>query len=250
MKAPGAVAVGLIGLLIIVSYLENRSEFVSAKLNRVLTVSTGTNNTVKHRIEDSQMARPLFWAELYPQGGVSLYCAQSFSRFDHRGLNIEHVFPMSWVTNSLNCGTRKQCRRNSSVFNTIEADLHNLYPSRTDLNKDRASFRFAEITGEERRYGKNCDFEVDQRARSVEPTDSVRGNIARSMFYMVDRYSEYGLKLFKKQRKLLASWHQLDPPDEDERMRNKMIERVQGNINIFISDPEQLDIKLEQGRFN
>ena len=40
---------------------------------------------------------PVFWKTLYPNGGKGLYCGKNFKRFDRR-YNIEHVFPMSWVT--------------------------------------------------------------------------------------------------------------------------------------------------------
>lgn len=103
-------------------------------------------------IPDYETARPIFWSKVYRDGGRSFYCAQEFSNRNRNGLNIEHVFPMSWVTNALDCGTRNQCRRSNEQFNRIEADLHNLYPARTDVNQDRASFRFGDVTGENRAY--------------------------------------------------------------------------------------------------
>jgi deoxyribonuclease-1 len=199
---------------------------------------------------DYQTIRPLFWSQLYANGGQSLYCGQRFSGSSHRGLNVEHVFPMSWATKALRCGARKQCRGRSEMFNRIEADLHNLYPSRTDVNQDRSSFRFAIIPGEARVYGQNCDFEVDQRDRVVEPAPMVRGDIARSMFYMAYEYRDQGLKIFSKQAKLLASWHKADPPDDLERKRNAQIRQLQGNQNLFIAVPQELSRLLKSGYFD
>lgn len=202
------------------------------------------------RLRDYQTIRPLFWNRLYANGGKSLYCGKSFSGAGHQGLNVEHVFPMSWVTKALGCGTRKQCRVRSKMFNQIEADLNNLYPSRTDVNQDRSSFRFAIIKGETRAYGQDCDFEVDQRSRVVEPAPIVRGDIARSMFYMAYQYRDQGLQIFSKQAKLLASWHNADPPDDMERERNARILQMQGNQNLFITQPQELNRMLKSGYFD
>ena len=208
-----------------------------------------TSHPHKKPIQTYTTARTVFWESLYPQGGATLYCQQQFIGPHGKGINVEHVFPMSWVTKALNCGTRQQCRKNSEVFNQIEADLHNLYPSRTDVNADRSSFRFGEVAGELRDYGETCDFEVSQRQRVVEPAPEVRGNIARSMFYMAYRYKAYGLRLFKKQGRLLATWHNLDRPNEQERSRNRQIETLQGNLNPFIDEPESLSRLLREGFF-
>jgi deoxyribonuclease-1 len=156
---------------------------------------------------------------------------------------------MSWVTKALGCGTRKQCRQNNARFNRIEADLHNLFPARSDVNADRSVYRFGEVSGEHRRYGKSCDFEVNPRARVAEPAPEVRGEVARSMFYMAHRYRDQGLRIFKKQAKLLAKWHHADPPSDEEQSRNHKIENLQGNGNPFISNPEALPRLLAEGFF-
>ena len=182
-------------------------------------------------IEDYETARSIFWNELYPDGGETLYCAQVFDGSYNRGINIEHVFPMGWVTNTLNCGRRKQCRRNSPLFNQIEADLHNLYPARSDINQERSAIAFGMVNGEKRNYG-SCDFEVQhRRPRLVEPREEVRGNIARSMFYMADSYD---LTLFDKQVAILSKWNKADPADDFEKDRNDKIEKIQGNRNPYI----------------
>jgi deoxyribonuclease-1 len=187
----------------------------------------------QRRIPDYDAARSLFWRSLYNQGGETLYCGEKFGD-DRRGLNIEHVFPMSWVTRELRCGKRNQCRRRSERFNRIEADLHNLFPSRREINDARSSYRFAEIPGEVRRFG-SCDFEIDERQRTIEPRPASRGEIARAMFYMRDTYD---LPIFRRQTELLLRWHRNDPPSDEERRRNDLIEKIQGTRNIYIDVPE------------
>lgn len=196
-----------------------------------------------------EQARGEFWRTLYAEGGVTLYCREPFSAGYNKGINIEHVFPMSWAKNALQCGTRKQCRKRSDLFNLIEADLHNLYPSRSDTNQKRSSFAFAEIKGEKRRFGQHCDFEVDNRRRVAEPSEDVRGEVARSIFYMADRYKQHGLTVFRKQGEMLRVWHNADPPSTHERDRNDKIERMQGNRNTFVDQPERLNQLVDQGHF-
>lgn len=192
----------------------------------------------QQRIPDYEEARALFWGELYPRGGKTLYCGQAFSTKYRNGLNIEHIFPMSWVTNELKCGKRKQCRANNERFNRIEADLHNLYPSRQDINDVRSSFRFGMLSGE-KRVSADCDFEVDEQRRVVEPRPASRGEIARAMFYMKE---EYGLTIFRKSGELLKRWHFQDLPSQHEKWRNGQIEKIQGTRNYFIDDPELAEL--------
>jgi deoxyribonuclease-1 len=172
---------------------------------------------------------PEFWRTLYPDGGQGLYCGSTFAAHDRR-YNIEHVYPMAWVTRALRCGDRQACRRNSDRFNEIESDMHNMYPARKDLNKARGSYPYREIPGE-RHIERGCDLEIDHRRRGVEPRPEVRGDIARSMLYMSD---EYGLEIYTRQRRLLESWHREDPPDDGERQRNRLIEARQGRTNPWI----------------
>lgn len=200
-------------------------------------------------IENYQQARQMFWNYLYPGNGKTLYCGLEFNGDQHAGVNVEHVFPMSWATKGLNCGTRKQCRANNRAFNLIEADLHNLYPARKDVNTARSSFRFGEVQGETRRFGRTCDFEVNRRARMAEPAPQVRGEVARAMFYMAYQYKDQGLVIFKKQAKMLHAWHGSDSPTADEKARNDAIESLQGNRNPFIDDPAMLDNLISSGYF-
>lgn len=185
-------------------------------------------------ILDYMTARGVFWSQLYDGKGETLYCAMPFTRGrGARKLNIEHVFPMSWVTHALKCGKRNECRKNSAQFNRIEADLHNLYPARADINQERSSMAFGIVRGERRRHGQ-CDFEVNQRKRRAEPRPAARGKIARAMFYMADRYR---LKLFPRQRRLLQQWNRAHPPDAEEKRRNDVIQRLQGRRNPYIDNP-------------
>ena len=112
----------------------------------------------------------------------------------------------------------------------VDSDLHNLQPAIGKLNADRSNYRFGMLEGEPRKYGQ-CDFEVDFKAKKAEPPPNAKGDIARTYFYMSDRYK---LKLSKSQRKLLEAWERSDPVDDWEMQRNQLIKAIQGNGNSYI----------------
>lgn len=59
----------------------------------------------------------------------------------------------------------------------------------------------------------------------------MRGDIARTYFYMEDRY---GLKLSRKQRQLFEAWSKMDPVDPVEQRRARSIAAIQGHENPFV----------------
>ena len=183
-----------------------------------------------------------FWGHLYAQGGNTLYCNQKFGRHKGSLINAEHVFPMSWVARSRKCGRRSQCRRNDSGFRIIENDMHNIWPARKDVNSTRRNYRPALIRGERHVYS-GCDFEVDESRRIVEPRPAVRGRIARSMFYLSDRYDLY---IQPRLATLLRDWNREYPPDSEERRRNQAIEKLQGHRNRFIDQPGAVNTVIIQ----
>lgn len=189
----------------------------------------------KQSNSDYRQAMKTLWTKVYPRGGETLYCGERFSTKNKKKrrqhVNAEHVFPMAWVTRDLRCGTRKQCQRNSTHFEVIESDLHNIYPTKIALNKARSHYRFGNIPGEKRQFG-NCDFEVDHRKRLAEPRPAVRGDIARAMLYMA---YQYDLTLHRKTEKLMREWDKQDPPSKKEIRRAQVIEREQGRENPFIT---------------
>jgi len=177
-----------------------------------------------------------FWHDLYATGGKTLYSQQEFGPIKPDWINIEHIFPMGWVVKELDCYDRRDCRYKSDKFNFIEADLHNLYPSRRDLNMLRASKRFGVVKGEIRAIG-SYQFKVDKRQRIIEPAPASQGEIARAMFHMSQAYN---LKIFSKQAQTLAYWNRVDQPSKEEKRRNDIIESIQGTRNHFIDHPEDI----------
>jgi len=194
-------------------------------------------NNGQTQINSYQKSLRLFWRELYSTGGKTLYSQQIFGPSKPDWINIEHIFPMAWVVNALKCQDRRDCRYRNKQFNFIESDLHNLYPSRRDLNLLRASHRFGKVKGELRLFG-SYDFKIDKKNRIVEPAPASQGEVARAMFHMS---TSYGLKIFSRQTEILAYWNKIDQPSKEEMRRNDLIEKLQGTRNKFIDNPQKIE---------
>jgi deoxyribonuclease-1 len=185
--------------------------------------------------------------EIYADHQVSFYCGCSYARIENKltpdlqscgykprkepkrasRIEWEHVVPAWAFGHQLQCwqdGGRKNCRKTSEKFRLMEADLMNLVPAIGEINGNRSNYSFAMLEGEPRVYGK-CDFEVDFKARKVEPAPEVRGDIARVYWYMRDTY---GLKISDKQQKLFEVWSKLDPVSGWETERTGRIESLIG----------------------
>jgi deoxyribonuclease-1 len=187
------------------------------------------------QIPNLREAQPLFWDELYPEGGWTLYCGEPFNEPGRTG--IESIYPMSWVMQHLQCGSLEQCRSENAKFNRIEADLHNMYPALERIIQARKDYRYGIIAGEYREFFE-CNFEYDVRDQLAEPRDIAKGNIARAIFYM---HLEYELPIDANMLEMLVEWNRKDPPSKDELRRNDVIETLQGTRNPFIDNPNQGD---------
>jgi len=144
----------------------------------------------------------------------------------------EHVMPAHNFGQHLSCwrdGGRKACSKDKT-FKAMEADMHNLVPAIGEVNGDRSNYRYGANKPKATQYG-NCQFEVDFKAKRAYPKEDIRGDIARTYFYMSDKYN---VRLSKQERKMMEAWDKQDPVSEWEKIKNKRIENIQGNINNFI----------------
>lgn len=175
-----------------------------------------------------------FWDVLYKDGGETLYCGQHFT--SRSGLNVEHVYPAGWIASHFGCFNRDTCP--VDAYQHAAADLHNLWPARADINRDRSNLAFGVIAGETNRIRTDVcpDFErIGSSSDGIaEPRDEVKGDIARSMFYME---LTYGLPL-GRMRKMLLQWDDQDPVSEEELQRDKDIAKIEKRHNPFIGHME------------
>ena len=164
-------------------------------------------------------------------------CEFHYRKNKNRSQRIEweHIVPAWHFGHQLHCwqnGGRMTCRTKNSKFKQMEADMHNLVPAIGEINGDRSNFRYGMIEGEERLYGK-VDMEIAFSDKRAEPRPEVRGDIARTYFYMRDRY---GLRISQSQEKMLIAWNNLDPVDSWEKKKNQMVKELQGDENMYITN--------------
>lgn len=119
-----------------------------------------------------------------------------------------------------------------------KSDLFHLFPTDMRSNSARGNWPFGWV--------KEIDWQKDDSIRGpsasgrrvFEPKDEHKGNVARAMFYMCVRYR---MSLDEEQEEALREWHELDPVDEAEIIRNNMIEDLQHTRNPFIDRPDFVD---------
>ncbi|HDR4481234.1 TPA: endonuclease [Bacillus cereus] len=127
-------------------------------------------------------------------------------------------------------------------------DLHHLRATDVSVNSSRGNLDF-DNGGVNHSEATECKYDSD----SWEPRDSVKGDIARMLFYMAVRYEgdngEIDLELNEKvnnnkdpymgKLSVLLKWNEQDPVDDLERKRNEVIfTKYQHNRNPFIDHPE------------
>ncbi len=196
---------------------------------------TFTTAADQFQIASFEEARQLFWKQIYPNGGWTLYCGEYFESPEQ--MVIDEIYAKEWAAQHLKCGTVDQCRAQNAKFSRLESDLHNMYPEVVRIAEVRSDYSFGPIAGEFREFFE-CNFEYDARDRLVEPRGTAQGNIARALLYM---HLEYELPLERAFLDRMLEWNRNDPPSKDELRRNDIIEKLQGTRNPFIDNPALAD---------
>ena len=155
-----------------------------------------------------------------------------------KNINTEHSWPQGKFDSS----------------EPMRGDGHHLFPSLVDANSARGNNPFAEIPDNQTDKwwidsGSSSSIPstdvIDQYSESTssafEPRESVKGNIARAIFYMWAIYGDRSdfaddASFFEGMKSTLYQWHYQDPADQTEWTRSLAIEEVQGNINPFVHD--------------
>ncbi len=165
-----------------------------------------------------------------------VYCHKTFRNVGpnrmprHTVINIEHTWPQSRFST-------RESKRNQ------KADIHHLYPTESQSNSKRSSFYFSEVEhGTSPTY--DCDdsklgYNSEIGDTAFEPPEDHKGNVARALFYFSIRYD---IEIPEYEEMFLRMWNNIDPVDENERRRNDIVEKEQGNRNPFIDDPGLADL--------
>jgi deoxyribonuclease-1 len=147
----------------------------------------------------------------------------------------EHIVPAWTFGHQRQCwqnGGREHCVSDDPVFKAMEADLFNLYPAVGEVNGDRNNFNYGMASGVAPQYGQ-CKTKVDFEQHAAEPRDEVKGLVARTTFYMFDRYN---LSMSRQQQQLLMAWNKQFPVTAWEKERNNRIAALMGHTNPFVTN--------------
>jgi len=153
------------------------------------------------------------------------------------GINTEHVYPQS-----------KGADKGNARIN-----MHNLFPSRVDINSTRGSVPYGEVNDSQTTNwfanninqntipSSNIDAYSEFGNGLFEPRESVKGDIARTVMYFYTIYRSRAdaadPEFFELQREDICDWHFADPVDQKEWEGNFKIASYQdGLTNPFILD--------------
>lgn len=153
------------------------------------------------------------------------------------GINTEHSYPQS----------------KGAADGNARSDMHHLYPTRVPVNEARASVPYADIPDAQTQkwfIGNqvftsiptvNKDAYSESRSDAFEPRESVKGDVARSIFYFYTMYrAQANLadpNFFELQRPTLCQWVNQDPADSSELRKTWRIAPYQaGKPNPFVLD--------------
>ena len=205
-------------------------------------------------VPSDNFARDLLYAEIYNVNGfvscvytgftIDLPSGDPSSGAFSLGINAEHTMPRSFLE-----GTNR------------EFDLHNLYPTRVNVNSDRSTFPFTDINDSQTDSWYYLDTEqgsiptnnIDSYSEQVngffEPREDHKGNVARTMMYTYALYGDViennAPQYFEQQRQTLCEWHIQDPVDQIEYDRTYLIGSYQNDR----PNPFVLDCTLAQRTF-
>lgn len=172
-----------------------------------------------------------FWGNLYANGGKSFFCDTAFTTKGFL-LTDGYVYPLADVRSALDCGTSRQCEQNNR-YRQIASDMHNMIPVRSRTEMGRRNARYEDLGSSV--SGDECG--IRQSAQFFEPPVRVKGDVARTVAYMVDTYNLPWLG----SSAVFKGWNRLDPPDDGELTRHRRIAEIQGNDNPFVTNPEAME---------
>lgn len=153
------------------------------------------------------------------------------------GINAEHAYPQS----------------KGAADGNARSDMHHLFPARIPVNEARGSKPYADIPDAQTKQWfiknqiylskptQNIDAYTESNDVSFEPRESVKGDVARAIFYMYTLYqTQFNLAdpvFFESQRLTLCRWQQQDPADAGELRKTWRIALYQeGKPNPFVLD--------------
>ena len=158
-------------------------------------------------------------------------------------VSLEHIIPQSLF---------------KQIKPELSRDMHNIMLYPTLLNSHRSNYRYSNelvlddtttiLDGSGEKYYYTGPFNhigicvKSNKKRYFYPRPFYRGKIARSCMYMAMTYPELRDPIFNDviDPFVLLTWHHEHPISEFEIRKNDAILKLQGNENIYVSNPETL----------
>ncbi len=148
---------------------------------------------------------------------------------DKQGVNAEHSWPQSFFKQAL----------------PMRGDLHHIQTTLDTPNNRRSNYPYAMVTTYT--YSTNGGSKLGKEG--FEPCDKDKGNTARALLYFMVRYYDQNIRsgafnntaFWTSKVQQFLDWNRQDPPDQNERNRNDLVEKLQGNRNPFIDDSTLAD---------
>ncbi|HLT14106.1 MAG TPA: endonuclease [Marinobacter sp.] len=197
-----------------------------------LMLSTGLVIGQNTRFSDPEsVVKNEFWGNLYSDGGTSFFCDTPFKS---KGFVMTdgYIYPLADIRTALDCGTTSQCKQDNR-YRQIASDLHNMVVVPTRLEMRRRTARYENLG--ETISADDCG--MRESNQFFEPPEHVKGDVARTMAYMVDTY---GLPWLGSSP-VFQGWNRIDPPDDKELTRHRMVAEIQGNENPFVTNPDLIN---------
>lgn len=228
----------------------NNSSYQNYKLNENVSFNKGQNfNNAKRNLVRiyAELSRKYNIKTLYCSCDIILYnnklaikslrdCGYKIRHNKTRAERIEyeHVMPAHNFGHIRKCwvqGGRENCSKHDALFMAMEGDMHNLFPAIGEVNGDRSNYRMTYINSNRQDYG-SCPMIIDSHNRMAMPPAPSRGMVARAYLYMEHRY---GIKINQREKTIYQKWDQSYGVTPFECDRNKLISKIQGNDNPFIT---------------
>lgn len=207
---------------VLTGYYQNANSLTGTVLEK--TLRSIISNT-KHTTTYDELKRYLCYADADPNNSnnmILFYSRASVpAKYDSSLWNREHVWPKSkgnYFGNSL-----------------AGADIHHIRPTIIDLNSKRGSLKLGNISGSKTELyylGKGTGCYTG--GGYFEPSDEIKGDVARIIFYVSLRYGYSITSSGVADLGDLLEWNAMDPVSVEEKIRNEYAYSIQGNRNPFI----------------
>ncbi len=209
--------------------------------------------TPQQLLNDTQ-AKDTLYAKIFIEGDTVRCIYSDLPRFLPEGIDpSQFLFRSGNEIESINLEHGWPQAKGAGDGTNGNVNMHHLYPSRVAINSDRANFPFSEINNNatQKWYYLNQEMSMipsnqieaysEYASGSFEPRENAKGDLARAMFYFWTIYRNDAIAadpdFFNLQVDDLCTWHELDPVDDFEILRNERIAFYQdGKINPFVVD--------------